>query len=92
MAKPLTENLTVVNKLGFHARAAAKFVKLAVQFKSDISLSVDGTQANGKSIMGILLLAAGKGKVVTLTVFGVDQDTAFAELKKMVLDGFGEEC
>lgn len=91
MVKPLTENLTVVNKLGFHARAAAKFVKLAAQFKSEIFLIKDGVKANGKSIMGILLIAAGKGNVVTLTVSGPDQDTAFAELKKLIADGFGEE-
>ena len=91
MAKPITEHLTIINKLGFHARAAAKFVRAAACYKSEVTLIKDGQQANGKSIMGVLMLGAGKGSVVTLSVRGEDQEAAFYELKKMIADRFGEE-
>jgi phosphocarrier protein HPr len=87
-----TENITIVNKLGLHARAAAKFVKLASEFKAEVSLSRNGETVNGKSIMGILMLAAGKGTHVLLTVRGdSDVDDAFQALKKLIQDGFGEK-
>lgn len=89
--KTLSEDVEIVNRLGLHARAAAKFVKLAAQFQSEITLTRNGETVNGKSIMGILMLAAGQGTRVTLTVKGPDQDVAFAELKKLVAEGFGEK-
>jgi len=89
-SKAITEDLTIVNKLGLHARAAAKFVKCASQFSSKIILSKDGIEADGKSIMSILMLAAEKGSTVTLKVFGDDQESAFQALKKLISDGFGE--
>lgn len=85
------ENLTIVNKLGLHARAAAKFVNTATQFKSEVFLIKEGQEANGKSIMGILMLAAQKGCSITLKVLGSDQDQAFSTLKKLIEDGFGEK-
>lgn len=86
----ILEDLIIVNKLGLHARAAAKFVQLASQFQSEITLAKDGITANGKSIMGILMLAAEKGSSVTLAVDGDDAAAAFAALKKIIKDGFGE--
>lgn len=90
MQKALSEKLEIINKLGLHARAAAKFVKAASQFKSDIYLIREGEKVNGKSIMGILMLAAEKGSKITLKVMGNDQVMAFKELKKLIENGFDE--
>jgi phosphocarrier protein len=90
MAEVLIESIEIVNKLGLHARAAAKFVKIATEFKSEITLSRGGETVNGKSIMGILMLAAEKGSSITLKIEGEDQEQAFAVLKKLIMDGFGE--
>lgn len=81
----------VINKLGMHARASAKFVNLASQFKSDIVLERNGHQANGKSIMGIMMLAAGKGSRLSLNVEGVDEDEAMQALRGLIENRFGEE-
>lgn len=91
MGDTLKEKLVIVNKLGLHARAAAKFVKLASEFSVDIVVQKDGMDADGKSIMSILMLAAEKGSEITLIVEpGKDQQEAFAALKQLVNDGFGE--
>lgn len=81
----------VINKLGMHARASAKFVNLASQFKSDIVLERNGHQANGKSIMGIMMLAAGKGSRLSLSAEGVDEDEAMLALRGLIENRFGEE-
>ncbi len=86
-----TESLTIVNKLGLHARASAKFVTLAAQFKSDVTLARNGQHANGKSIMGIMMLAAGKGAQVELAVDGEDEDAALAALRELIANRFGED-
>ncbi len=80
----------VINKLGMHARASAKFVSLASQFKCDITLGRNGQQANGKSIMGIMMLAAGKGSQLELHADGQDEDHALAALCELVNNRFGE--
>ena len=85
-----TSTLNIVNKLGLHARASAKFVTLAATYKSDITVSRNGQQANGKSIMGIMMLAAGKGTSVELVVDGEDEDTALHALTELVASRFGE--
>jgi phosphocarrier protein len=82
---------TIVNKLGLHARASAKFVTLASQFKSDVTLGRNGQHANGKSIMGIMMLAAGKGTQVELMVDGDDEDQALAALVELIASRFGED-
>lgn len=87
----LSENLLIVNRLGLHTRAAAKFVKLASQFMSDVTITRDGETVNGKSIMGILMLAAAKGAAIQLSVTGLDQEAAFAALKELITTGFGEK-
>ena len=84
-------NIMVINKLGMHARASAKFVNLASQFKSDIVLERNGHQANGKSIMGIMMLAAGKGSRLSLSAEGVDEDEAMLALRGLIENRFGEE-
>jgi phosphocarrier protein HPr len=86
-----TVSTQIVNKLGMHARASAKFVSLAANFKSDVTLGRNGQHANGKSIMGIMMLAAGKGSQVELSVNGVDEDQALAELLALIENRFGED-
>ena len=86
-----TVTVAIINKLGMHARASAKFVTLAAQFKSDVTLGRNGQQANGKSIMGIMMLAAGKGTQVDLTVDGEDEDTALTALTELIANRFGED-
>ncbi|WP_353572648.1 HPr family phosphocarrier protein [Candidatus Albibeggiatoa sp. nov. BB20] len=87
----LQETLTIVNKLGLHARAAAKLVKLASTFSSEIHLKRKQREVNGKSIMGVMLLAAGKGSEVELSVSGDDEEQAFQKIVELIKSGFGEE-
>lgn len=85
------ENLTIVNPLGLHARAASKFVNLARTFQSDVRLAKAGApEADGKSIMSVMLLAAPVGSEISLAVSGPDEDEAFDALKGLINDGFGE--
>jgi len=87
----LTKELTIVNKTGIHARPAALFVKTANRFGSDIFVEKDGEKINGKSIMGLMMLAAGPGSKVTLHVKGADAAAAIAELEALVKRKFEEE-
>ena len=86
-----TASTQIINKLGMHARASAKFVSLAAHFRSDVTLGRNGQQANGKSIMGIMMLAAGKGAQVELTVNGEDEDQALTALLALIDNRFGED-
>ncbi|MHB8058771.1 MAG: HPr family phosphocarrier protein [Desulfuromonadaceae bacterium] len=87
----LQKELLIVNKLGLHARASALFVKTSSRFGSDIKLAREGVEVNGKSIMGIMMLAASKGSSVRLTVDGADESEAFQTISELVANGFGEE-
>ena len=87
----LTKELTIANKSGIHARPAAMFVKIANRFGSDIFVEKDGEKINGKSIMGLMMLAAGPGSKVTLHVKGVDASDAIAELEELVKRKFDED-
>jgi len=80
----------IVNRLGLHARAAAKFTHLASGFQSDIWLSRSGRRVNAKSIMGVMMLAAGKGSKVIIEASGADADAALAALARLIADRFGE--
>jgi phosphocarrier protein len=84
-------DVTIVNTLGLHARAAARFVQLAGRYRSRVRVSRDGRQVDGKSIMGILLLAAARGAVITITAEGIDEIDALQSLAALVRTGFGEE-
>ncbi|MDH3642513.1 MAG: HPr family phosphocarrier protein [Gammaproteobacteria bacterium] len=87
-----TGTITIVNRLGLHARAAAKFVNLAKTFSSTISLSKkDGEPADGKSIMSVMLLAAPIGTELELETSGADETEAHAALSQLIEDRFGEE-
>jgi phosphocarrier protein HPr len=87
----MSRSVTVSNRLGLHARAAAKFVHLASRFQSRVTVSRGAHTMDGKSIMGILLLAAAKGAVLTLTADGPDERLAIDELCGLVETGFGED-
>jgi len=87
----IRDDVTIVNALGLHARAAARFVQLAGRFRSKVRVSRDGRQVDGKSIMGILLLAAAKGAVITITADGIDEADALQSLAALVRTGFGED-
>lgn len=88
----MTTRVCVIrNRLGLHARAAAKFVHLATRFSSQIRVSRDGRTMDGKSIMGILLLAAGAGASIVVTADGADEADAVDALCRLVEGGFGEE-
>jgi phosphocarrier protein HPr len=86
-----TKEITVVNKLGIHARPAATFVKTANRFASEIFVEKDGEKINGKSIMGLMMLALGPGSKLTLHVRGADAQAAIAELEALVQRKFDEE-
>jgi phosphocarrier protein HPr len=78
------------NQLGMHARAAVKFVQTANKFRSEVKVIKDGTEANGKSIMGLLTLVAALGGTMTIVCEGDDAEAAVAALGELVDDGFGE--
>jgi phosphocarrier protein len=81
----------IPNKLGLHARASALLVKTASRFGSDIKIEREGVEVNGKSIMGIMMLAAAKGSSIVLKVEGADDAEAFAAIGELIRNGFGEE-
>ena len=82
--------VTVTNSLGLHARAAARFVHVATRFASQIHVARDTRMMDGKSIMGILLLAAARGTTLTISADGVDEASAVEALAQLVESGFGE--
>jgi len=87
-----SQAVTVVNQLGVHARAAAKFVHLATKYESRVRVARDRREMDGKSIMGILLLAAARGSTITISAEGVDERDAVAALVALVSSGFGEDA
>jgi len=80
----------IVNKLGLHARASAKLTQLAAKFESDVQISRSGRKVNAKSIMGVMMLAAGQGSSVVLEAEGKDADAALAAITKLIAEKFGE--
>jgi phosphocarrier protein len=83
--------LVLINKLGLHARAAASFVKTAAAFGCDIKVSCNGKGVNGKSIMGVMMLAAAKGSAIEVTADGPGAEAALDRIEALVLDRFGED-
>jgi phosphocarrier protein len=90
-ADAICRSATITNRRGLHARAAAKFVKLAAQFKAQVVVSHRGTEVSGLSIMGLMMLAAGPGCTVELRGGGDDADAAVAALVQLIEDKFGED-
>ncbi|GBE08494.1 MAG TPA: HPr family phosphocarrier protein [Gammaproteobacteria bacterium] len=87
----ISEQIRIINRLGLHARAAASFVKLASSYDSDISLVYDEQSVNGKSIMGIMMLAASQGTNLLLEVNGTDETAAARALLELINSRFGED-
>ena len=86
----LSKTFPILNELGLHARAAAQFVKIASRFSSEILVKKDSREVNGKSIMGILMLAAAKGSEIRITVSGGDASEALSALQNLIENKFGE--
>jgi phosphocarrier protein HPr len=87
----ISRSVTVVNQLGMHARAAAKFVHLAARYQAHVRVARDAREMDGKSIMGILLLAAARGSTLKISADGSDEHAAVDALVALVQSGFGED-
>lgn len=87
----ITKQLTVQNKLGIHARPAAQFVRVASRFQSDVTVEKDDESVDGKSIMGLMMLAVGWGSVITVSADGPDEEATMEALAALVDSKFGEE-
>lgn len=87
----LEKKVTIINRLGLHARAAAKFVKMANRFNASVKIEKDGILIDGKSILGILTLAAVQGTKITLTISGADENSAMKALVSLIENRFDEE-
>lgn len=85
------KELTILNRLGLHARPSALFVKTCSRFKCDVWVEKDGERVNGKSIMGLMMLAAGQGTKLQVTCEGADADKALAEVEAIILRKFDED-
>lgn len=85
-----TRQVTIPNRLGLHARAAARLVSTASRFTSDVYLEKEQTRVNGKSIMGVMMLAAAQGTVITIITDGLDEEEALEAIARLVADRFGE--
>ena len=86
----ITESITIINKLGLHARAASKLVNCASQFESEVEISKKGNSVNAKSIVGVMMLAASKGVELELEIDGGDEQACRDALVKLINDKFGE--
>jgi phosphocarrier protein len=86
-----SKDLTIENRNGLHARPAALFVKTSSRFRSEVWVEKDGEKVNGKSIMGLMMLAAGKGSVLRVTAEGDDAGLVLTELEQLIRTRFGEE-
>ena len=84
------KKIIINNKLGLHARAAAKFVRIASGFQSEIIIYLGSREVSGKSIMGIMMLAAGKGTEINIITIGPDENEAMTSLEDLIINKFGE--
>ena len=89
--KELSRTVEIINKLGMHARAAAKFVNLASTFNSNIQVERNGQKVDGKSIMGVMMLAAAKGTEITLHIIGDDANACIDDLENLISNRFDED-
>lgn len=90
LATMITTKIKIINKLGLHARASAKFVSTAARFQSQIDVTKDSQTVNGKSIMGVMLLAASKGSEITMEIDGPDEVAMNEALVQLINNYFGE--
>ncbi len=85
------KTITIIRKLGLHARAAAKFVQVASSFNAEVNVNSGHREVSGKSIMGVMMLAAGKGAEIEIRTIGPDEDEAMAAIEALINDKFGED-
>ena len=90
-AQKIEKDVTIVNRLGLHARPAAMFVRIASRHRAEIWVSKEGEEINGKSIMGLMMLAAGQGSKLLIRCDGPDADKAMEELEELIKAGFNED-
>jgi phosphocarrier protein HPr len=89
--KKIEKDIAITNRLGVHARPAAMFVRIASRYRSEVWVSKEGEEVNGKSIMGLMMLAAGKGSTLHLRCEGPDADRAVEELEELIKSKFNED-
>jgi phosphocarrier protein HPr len=90
-AQKLEKDITIVNRLGLHARPAAMFVRIASRYRAEIWVDKEGEQVNGKSIMGLMMLAAGQGSKLHIRCEGQDADKAMQEIEELIKARFNED-
>jgi phosphocarrier protein HPr len=90
-SQKIEKEVTVINRLGLHARPAAMFVRIASRYRSEVWVAKEGEQINGKSIMGLMMLAAGQGSKLLIKCEGPDADKAMEELEQLIQRKFNEE-
>jgi phosphocarrier protein len=90
-SQKIEKEITVINRLGLHARPAAMFVRIASRYRSEVWVEKEGEQINGKSIMGLMMLAAGQGSKLTIRCEGPDADKAMEELEELIKQKFNED-
>ena len=88
----ISRSFTIRNKLGLHARPSAQITQTASRYQSEVFIAKDGRRVNAKSIMGVMMLAAGCGSVVTIETAGADEEQAMAALGELIENGFGEQA
>ena len=87
----IEKEITIVNRLGLHARPAAMFVRMASRYRAEVWVEKEGEQINGKSIMGLMMLAAGQGSKLRIRCEGADAEEALRELEQLIVGRFNEE-
>jgi phosphocarrier protein HPr len=90
-SQKLEKELTIINRLGLHARPAAMFVRITSRYRSEVWVAKEGEEINGKSIMGLMMLAAGQGSKLTIRCEGPDADKVMEELEALIQQKFNEE-
>ena len=90
-SQKIEKEITIINRLGLHARPAAMFVRIASRFRSEVWVAKEGEQINGKSIMGLMMLAAGQGSKLTIKCEGPDADRVMEELEELIQQKFNED-
>jgi phosphocarrier protein HPr len=90
-SQKIEKEITIINRLGLHARPAAMFVRIASRFRSEVWVSKEGEEINGKSIMGLMMLAAGQGSKLLIKCEGPDAEKAMEELEELIQKKFNEE-
>jgi phosphocarrier protein HPr len=91
VGQKLEKEITIINRLGLHARPAAMFVRIASRYRSEVWVEKEGEQINGKSIMGLMMLAAGQGSKLLIRCEGADADKVLEELEELILKKFNED-